>query len=235
MAKIKLAAPLAGLRGTLAGVVYSANSSGLYARAWTMPVNPATQAQNTQRGLLSMFPSLWSALTEIQRDDWRTYATTPAQALIDSLGTAFYASGYNWFVRINSHLHAGATAFRDDPPSLVRPAIPSVTSHQVLDASSGPMGTTQIGFPHNEFLGYLVWISLSFRTLEGSKTQKRQYRTVNCKAPDYTTLSYFGPRMREIFGYPTSPWAYYLHISRQDAHGQRSYPIVKTGTVTHVP
>ena len=136
MAIITLAAPLSGLRGTLGGVVYSANGTTPYARAWSRPATPLTLPQAGQQMLFSQLQSLWRDLSSVQQAAWDTFAALPAQALTNSLGATYYASGANWFCRCNGRLLAMGRSTIAAVPTQARPAAPTIAWAQVT-----PTGT----------------------------------------------------------------------------------------------
>lgn len=136
MAIIKIGAPLSGIRGTLGGITYSENGSGPYAKQWSAPVNPRTDGQAAERGFLSRMPALWAALTDAQRADWRTFAADPAQEKTNSLGEAYYASGYNWFCQCNVSLLRVGRATITTFPTQAQPAAPTIDDFRVCVAGS---------------------------------------------------------------------------------------------------
>ena len=136
MAKTLLAAPIAGIRGTVGGLVYSANGSGTFVKSWHPPSNPQTPNQMEQRSYLSRMPALWSALTPTQRSDWADFAALAAQELTDSLGQAYYVSGWLWFVKCNIRLlRVGRTPIQDIP-TIARPAAPTISNFWVTQAAA---------------------------------------------------------------------------------------------------
>ena len=131
MAKTKIAAPLAGIRGTVGGLIYSANGSGTFVRAWNPPSNPKTVNQMIERSYLARMSSLWAALSPTQRSDWDDFAALWAQALTDSLGQTYYISGWLWFVKCNIRLlRVGRTPIQA-VPTVARPAAPTITAFRV--------------------------------------------------------------------------------------------------------
>lgn len=136
MAIIKIGAPLSGIRGTLGGITYSENGSGPYAKQWSRPVNPRTGLQTQERGFLARMPGLWAALTDAQRADWRTFAEDPAQEKTNSLGEAYYASGYNWFCQCNVSLLRVGRATIQPAPTQAQPAAPTIDDFRVCVAGT---------------------------------------------------------------------------------------------------
>ena len=86
MAIALIGAPLAGVRGTLGGITFSANKGGPYIKLWAKPPNPRTSRQTIERGFLGRMPELWRALTGVQQTAWDTFAALGAQDLTNSLG-----------------------------------------------------------------------------------------------------------------------------------------------------
>ena len=128
MAIIKLGVTVVGIRGTIGGMMFSANKSGPYARAWSKGANPRTPIQSAQRSTLGAIPSLWRALTPGERTAWDVFADLPAQERTNSLGETFFASGFNWFTIINTRLINIGRSPRTAVPVQSRPTAPTLTS-----------------------------------------------------------------------------------------------------------
>jgi len=128
--------PLAGIRGTIGGVTYSANGSGTYARAWSTGSNPRTSKQSVIRGELAAKSAAWLALTPVQKAAWSTFAALPAQDLTNSLGETYSASGFNWFCKCNVRLDRLGRANITAVPTQARPAAPTVTLFRITPAGS---------------------------------------------------------------------------------------------------
>jgi len=143
MAIASFAAPVAGLRGKIGGLIWSANGSGPYVKIWGRGANPRTQPQSIERSYLGRMPTLWRDLSSGQKTDWETFATNGAQALTNSLGETYYASGWNWFCKCNIRLLRVGRATRNDKPTQARPAAPTIDDFVI----------TQPGTETNYFLG----------------------------------------------------------------------------------
>jgi len=136
MAITKLASPIAGLRGTIGGLVYSANGAGTYVKPWARPSNPQTTTQMIQRGNLGSMGASWRALTAAQRATWDLFAAQPAQALTNSLGDVYYISGYGWYVKCNTRLLRVGRSILTSAPLSPRPPAHSLTTINVTPAGS---------------------------------------------------------------------------------------------------
>lgn len=233
MAILKLGELVAGIRGTIGGTTYSANKAGPFARGWSKGANPRTQNQTAQRAIASTHPGQWAGITQNQRDDWDTYAADPAQELTNSLGEPYYASGFNWFFRINTHLILSGRARRDAAPVAATPATPTVT----LAACSEPITLDAhvfIFYPTNEFTGYDVIIALTLHPRATPIWQSRGYRFVHYTTQDTTTMTTFGLKTLELFGQPPAGGKCFLMIQKQNTEGRRSAITTKTANVASI-
>lgn len=156
MAKTKLAAPLAGLRGTISGWTFSENKAGTYVKAWAQSPKLRTEKQQVQRANIGGLSQAWAALTSGQRSDWNTYAALPAQELTNSLGQAYYTTGFNWFISCSTHLlRAGRVAIASAPvlsvptaPTITAIAIrPSGTPYNITSDGTATADASEVGYP----------------------------------------------------------------------------------------
>lgn len=135
---LKFAAPISGARGTLGGIVFSANKAGPYAKQWAPPSQPRTTNQTAQRTQLSKIPALWAALSSAQKTAWDTFAALPAQDLTNSLGETYSLSGYGWFTKCNVRLLVIGRATIQAVPVTARPAAPSFIEFHITPPGANP-------------------------------------------------------------------------------------------------
>lgn len=138
MAIIKIGAPLTGIRGTIGGITYSANAAGPFAKQWARGSNPKTPKQSLERSYLAQMSSLWSDLSDPERASWRTFASDPAQELTNSLGVAYFASGFNWFVKCTIRLFRVGRSPLSAIPTQARPSAPAIDDFVITQAGSDP-------------------------------------------------------------------------------------------------
>lgn len=136
MAIITVGAPLSGIRGTVGGITYSANKSGPYAKQWAPSTTPNTPTQTIEQGFLGSMPQLWRALTPVQQAAWDTFAALAAQELTNSLGQAYYISGFGWFCKCNVRLLRVGRATIVPVPTQARPAAPTIDDFRVCVAGT---------------------------------------------------------------------------------------------------
>jgi hypothetical protein len=145
MGIVTFAAPVAGVRGKVGGVVYSANKSGAYLKNWGRGSNPRTQIQTTHRNDLAQFAQAWAAITAAQRTAWDVYAALAAQDKTNSLGETYSVSGFSWFVTLNIARRQNGQAQLSAAPVLATPAASVITNVRAFETASA--GTTNILLP----------------------------------------------------------------------------------------
>jgi len=90
------------LRGSMAGITASRNSSGSYIRKKVTPVNPQTDAQMEVRSIFGALASSWSGLTEAERNSFNVQA--PNYPNTDVFGNSAPLTGQQLFQRLNNQL-----------------------------------------------------------------------------------------------------------------------------------
>lgn len=231
MAILKLGEIVAGIRGTIGGTIYSANKSGPFARTWSRGSNPRTSPQTQQRAATSSHPTYWRALNQGQRDDWDAYAADPAQELTNSLGEAYYAAGFNWYVRINNHRASTDEARRDDAPVQARPAIPTAAFTACKTPITADWQVT-VGCPAHEFTGFIPIVNVTFSRSTALIWKSRGFRLVNTDVQDGPAFIRMGLRTLSVFGDPILGSKVFALIQRQGTQGQRSAAQTMTYIVT---
>lgn len=221
MAILKLGELVAGIRGTVGGTIYSANKAGPFARRWSKGPNPQTSKQTVQRGMMTTHSAPWLALAQADRDDWDTYAAEPAQELTNSLGEAYYASGYNWYCRINTHLLLSGRARRDVFPPSAAPGAPTLSTAYSYE----PIGVdfhNRITYAAFMFLNYDVIVRVGFASRTSQLVKYRGFAAVHYTTPTTSTYTEFGLRTLGIFGQPQPESKCFFLVQRQNAEGRRS-------------
>lgn len=123
MALVKFGGGIVQMLGSIGGTVFARNSSGNYARAKTMPINPDTIYQQNARSAITVLVERWrETLTDSQRAAWATYAA--AVAMTNRLGEVIHLSGFNHYIRSNALLSQdGQTIVDAGPTELAIPAM----------------------------------------------------------------------------------------------------------------
>lgn len=144
MALIKYGPGIVDARGSVAGVVFSKNSTSHYMRARSIPVNPNTAFQNTIRAAMANLVDQWSQiLTAANRTSWELYATNVAMK--NKLGEAIHISGFNHFLRSNiPRVQAGVAVITAGP------VIFELPDQDPTFAIAASEGTQQITFTFDD-------------------------------------------------------------------------------------
>jgi hypothetical protein len=103
-----------------------------------MPALRCTSAQSDHRTRFSPWAAAWSALSAGDKALWVAWAAAPAQEKTNSLGVAYYISGYQWFVGTNTML---ATCFQTAvsvPPVSATPAPPTAPTTSLYWVEDNP-------------------------------------------------------------------------------------------------
>ena len=230
MAIIKLAGFLSGIRGTVAGEVYSANSSGPYVRAWSRPPRQRSSLQSFQRALYSIWPAVWrDTLSAANRAAWNVYAAAAPQELTNSLGETYYANGYNWFVRLSTHLMRLSRSPIVTPPAAGTPATPTLDA---FTAETGDVADTSIDYPNKEWDTFDMVLHIAQSRTAGELLKYSDFFEVHTtQTPDDDTETIQTP-LEGVFGAVYIGQRYHLRAYRQSTEGRRSAPACISATVT---
>lgn len=101
--------------GSVGGLTYSHNRSGMYMRARATPVNPSSPYQQVIREAQSQLSQQWQTiLTAEQREGWATYAANVLR--VNRVGDAINIGGLPMFVRCNvPRIQAAKTVILNAP------------------------------------------------------------------------------------------------------------------------
>ncbi len=220
MAVIMFGPLVVGARGTAGGLIFSANKAGPYVRSWSRGSNPRSPLQSNQRGILTDFATNWRNLTQPQRDDWDTYAADPAQDLTNSLGETYSISGFNWYVRINTHLTLAGEAPRDDAPTLTRPLAPIIEKFLLRISDIAPESLTQYTVA-DPALADIHTNHIRVFNSEGRQVASGNLAFIVAEVPDVNRVIIYQPQPESHVGTIQLGQRGFLETRIQDAHGQR--------------
>lgn len=224
MAITQIAAPLDGIRGTVAGVVYSSNRSGTYAKGWSRCTNPQTIKQLWQRGQLAQAGALWRTLSTAEQIDWETFAETPPETDYNSLDEVYILSGFGWFSRI--FLRRRRTGQADDLLAPIStPTNAPKTFTLELHPASGSAEDAVLGYTNNDFLTHYAILQLSIAPGVGTNTQTSRYLNLWEALGDGATETEFGANYFESFGITQVGMRLFGRLYRQADTGIRSTPL----------
>lgn len=229
MAILKFGVIVTGIRGSIGGTTFSQNGSSAYAKAWAQGPQPKSSKQQAQCAALGSMGAYWKALTVAQRAAWDTYAALPAQALTNSLGLTYYASGWNWFVKnVRQQLSVTMSPTYTAPVG-ARPGKPTISTMAVSTPAGGNMWIT---FPAGEFTGAFIVFFARMWNSQAVYSGVFQLKLVFGKVQDTTTYKWIRADMAAVFGVPIIGQRACAEIHRQNTDGQRSKGWVMYANVT---
>lgn len=221
MAIIKMSALVSGVRGTVGGTVFSANKSGAYVKPWRAGAAKRTNLQAAQRRRMARTPGGWRDLDADERLTWSAWAAEPAQEKTNSLGEAYYLSGYQWYVTLAMWADTVGIAPRREAPENPWPVAPSVSS-LICDVDSG-LPVIELGIDSSEFGAndHLVIFANVDRQGLTSTLHSGFLLLYWAKDPASDTVE-LGDAWLEVFGLPVVGQKVYLRVYRQNTEQLRS-------------
>lgn len=222
MAIIKLGVTITGVRGTIGGVTFSQNRAGPFARLWSKSSNPLSQKQTAQRAIVASMPTNWRTLTPVQQAAWDTWAALPAQEKFNRLGDSFFASGFQWYVEINTRLTIVGRAIRIAPPITAVPAAPAIAALQ-LPFLPGQIAkivyAAGVPFTDHDVIVFLSQSSSFGRQVRPAVPSLMASRQV----PNFDALSFLSGWLSK-YGFAADTSKGFAEVHVQTTDGQRSAP-----------
>lgn len=138
--------------GSIAGLTYSHNKGGMYARARSIPTNGRSAQQQAIRNAITTLATRWGqTLTAGQRTAWETFAANVP--ITDTLGEPRNVTGLDWYVKANSYrIQSGVAVVDAGPvvfematatlpvPTIVAAGTTSSVAYTNTDAWAGEVG-----------------------------------------------------------------------------------------------
>jgi len=120
---------LGSISGKVGGLVFSHNAAGAYIRSKGLVINPQTEKQTYQRGLVSEYATQWEALDPAARLAWEAFASS--NPITTPNGGTRIISGLSWWVRLNK-IHTNLYDIADTPPGTIPTSYPPVSNMEFL-------------------------------------------------------------------------------------------------------
>jgi hypothetical protein len=211
---------IVGVRGTVGGATFSANKAGPYAKVWNRGSNPRTQRQLFQRNSLVQPSAGWRALSAANKTAWNTFAALPAQQLTNTLGVAYYISGFAWYVKLSTNLILAGAAPIATAPVLAVPAVPDLTSYS--PKATGAASQTRVGFnAASPTLGMLKAVFQVVGNSAGASVPPTRMQLMTIANVVGTLISIQTPT-EQRYGTIVAGQRGYVSTRNQNAEGRRS-------------
>lgn len=123
MARIKFSGLVTEIRGSIGGTTFQRNAYGFTVKNKSSMTLPLTVTQLQRQNLYSRATKDWGQLTEVQRETWRTWASTFPQFAANNPDSQL--SGFAVFVKhhLLAKLNAGSPLVVLPAPSFEKPAL----------------------------------------------------------------------------------------------------------------
>lgn len=146
VALVKYGVGIAEMRGSIGGVTFSKSYCGPIVKEKPYPVRRMRGFQPNRRSLVGFLSRRWGALTDAQRQEWKTWALNHPEP--DKFGGTFIMSGINAFVKLNmvAMYLFGTAAYLVTPPE--DPPAASLYSLTVATGATNP-GEIDLTWTHN--------------------------------------------------------------------------------------
>jgi hypothetical protein len=173
MAIIKFGAGISEMRGKEGGIIYSRNAFGSYIKTKVSPINPNSQNQQTQRGLMGNLAHAWSTLSAANKASWENLATQVTRT--NRFGDQASYTGFSLFMRLNRNLSAVGVAMISTAP--VVPTLPILTVGTFTATKTGSV-LTLVFSPTTPGATMWVVVYLTNNIIGGRKFVKNYMRLV---------------------------------------------------------
>lgn len=134
MARIIYSGLVTSIKGSIGGTTFQSNAYGNTVKNKPNMVIPNSVDQEQRKLILSKATKAWSTLTDAERSNWNTYATTFPQYAKNNLSSQL--SGFAVFVKWHAALFLGQglNSDVDGNPSLVAVPLETVTAKVIVAA-----------------------------------------------------------------------------------------------------
>lgn len=219
MAIVKLGDIVVGVRGTVAGVIYSANKAGPFARAWSRGSNPQSPLQQTVRGQLARLGQVWQGMTQAQRDAWDALAVADPEPTFNSLGEPVALSGFGYFCRTNVRRQQVPLAIEDDAPTGAEATQPASLAPTGLTVVTPGTGASTLTWNNaTAVAGGLAAIWMKLVPSVGAPAQTTGFKLVGF-APAIDGTASSETKLAEVFGEFPAGWTSYVELRQRRLSG----------------
>lgn len=227
MATVKFGPTVIGIRGTIGGVTFSANSTSTYAKQWSRPPTSRTSKQIQTRNSLVEISLMWTDLAAATKTDWNNYAAAPGEEDYDPWGVQRFLSGFQWFCRAQQRRATLAMVNPGDFPTL--PAPVAITG-LVITVQTGA-GDSWVTWDDDIFdAGDSIIMYLSFSANTGAADSFRNWKLILAMEDPPNGGVSFHALYQAAFGNIPAGWKCFAMAFKQHPKGDRS-PMVTTNAL----
>tara|TARA_R110000868_G_scaffold42833_1_gene144465 strand:+ start:271 stop:957 length:687 start_codon:yes stop_codon:yes gene_type:complete len=222
MAKIKLTAFLADIRGKVAGTVFSKNRGGAYARTKVSPINAQTTRQSAVRSQLTSWAQAFRSLSASQIASWNSAVSNFTST--DVFGDVKTPSGINLYVKLNMNLDQIGASNISTPP--LPSAVASISTLTLTANGTSP--ALSLAYTPSPVPADTDWIVEATAPVSPGKSfVKSEYRQISVIAEAATTPANLLAAYAAKFGNPITGQKTFVRVTPvNNVTGQRGLPLV---------
>jgi len=155
MARIQLATPVSEISGSIGGVTFQRNRSGIIARKRPFGRKFPTPNRSTQENSFAGLQARWNGLSNAEKITWNDFADLHDRD--DYYGNPHTITGCNWHNSINFNREQLGLLLYDDAPAYITPS--AVLNYNVLISAAG-INLSFFQVPANTFDTYKLFATL---------------------------------------------------------------------------
>lgn len=232
MAKVLFGNGIAGMRGKLGGMIFSANGSGAYVKTYARPSRLHTENQNNPILIVAYAGTWWNSLDQAERDDFDAFAADPCEIDFDPWGNQRFLSGFQWFTRCISRRWAcGESDYEAVPHAPAQAAITGLA----LDILPPGEGNSYVSWDASQFGADLAAIvHISATSSASLQTQNKYSFQVLAKYDPDDEEEDITDALAYYFPFLAPGWRIFAKAWKQSIHGDRS-PVAVTSATVQAP
>ena len=234
MARLKLATPIAGLRGKVGGWVFSANGSGVYCKQWQPPTHSSSPAQAAHRANLAAVRHNWSTLNSTQIGLWDALAASPPEIDYDPFGDAFLLSGSAWHTRINLRLLQVGEDIDPDAPTSTPVDAPDSFGLEIYETAYS-LREDMFSYTEDDFVDHFAILHIATTLSHVKQTYSRSHASIFSDAIVEATETDITSPLELAFGTVSENQKFFGRLFKQSATGIRSLPLTTTTLALPTP
>jgi hypothetical protein len=233
MAQVQFGATVTGIRGTINGLTFSANSTSNYVKSWARPPLSRSAALSLSRSRLTTAANQWQALSAGERTAWDAFAAAPNEPDYDAWGNQRWITGFQWFVRATARRALAGLDYDVTPPTGAGLAAPSGFA---LYADAPGTGSAAVSWDSGEFAaGTVAILYLAPTPSQAAIDVWRGWKLTLALQDPGDTGEDLTALLEPIFGSIPASWWFFGRLFLQAELGNRSAAAVTSVQITVAP
>ena len=220
MAIIKFADIIGDASGRVAGFTIARNAHATFIRPWRPASNPKTKTQGAHRARYPRIAAAWSALSQIQRNAYNTWAADSDNFVLNRFADLVPLSGWQVFLRQSQNLLLCALPLPTAPPATALPTAPTI-SWIAARVYAGAVNYDRAYFAAGTFAAHYAVLTAAFTHSPAVTTTYTGFRFMKTSAPIAYDWITFTANVTATFGLQVIGSLVHLRAARITSDGLR--------------